>query len=812
MRRAVLYTHTVITTLLLAVTSLCSAKTIFVDPTAAGDKDGSSWTDAYRHLQNALAAASAGDQIWVAEGTYKPDRGAGHTLGDRNATFQLKNGVAIFGGFPPGGGTWQNRNTSNYKTILTGDLTGNDAKDPESENSPKLRAENSFHVVTTTETDQTAFLDGFTITAGNANARKQPNDRGGGIYNSDGAPTIANCIFTANHAAGVYGGGAMHNAAKSSPTLVNCAFSNNHAGYGAAIYNKDGSISLTNCTFEDHQAYKGGAIRNKSSDATLTGCTFFKNSAGDPGGAICSSDGGNLELINCKFTANSAMAGGAIWGGSSLTLTNCTFTGNSASHKGGAISAGLNLRLSECVFTANSAELGGTIAAYQNLIITNCLFVRNSAKQGGAIHDYAEARTILTNSTFSGNWAAGEGNAIWCNGEMKATNCIIFSNMDDDKVRELGHICSDKHPGINYCCIQYYQYDGCPGWGGTGNIKDDPMFADPAGGDYHLLPDSPCIDAGRKTGIANDLDGNPRPQGADYDMGSYEWSPSTANRGSVPVVAPGRTIFRHWGNRHPDMNAPPLETAIDRADNDFAFKKPFLDSNGRLVELPDAVRKKICEVNLEIFQSTTYEGPAKYSDMFGPVFRLELPDRDHLHLYVSKIHDLNMQMYHMFMLIIHDTRRNKVTPLPPRFSARHLGMTVIEPPLISFDDLNGDGKCELVFQHTDYHGPATATAVYRYFHIRPDLILNEIFLLKTRNSYTGRTQGRIIRSIEKVEPNLIVVVTSLTPPSPDAENIEIGYAVFQSPNARSPFKLREKVVHVEKYEFLVLWKLPGRWP
>ena len=58
----------------------------------------------YPTLQDALVAASNGDEIWVVEGTYKPDRGGGQTLGDRGATFQLKNGVAIYGGFPVGSG------------------------------------------------------------------------------------------------------------------------------------------------------------------------------------------------------------------------------------------------------------------------------------------------------------------------------------------------------------------------------------------------------------------------------------------------------------------------------------------------------------------------------------------------------------------------------------------------------------------------------------------------------------------------------------------------------------------------------------
>jgi hypothetical protein len=70
------------------------SRTIHVDADATGGDDGLSWADAFVDLQDALAIAIPGDEIWVAEGTYKPTTGT-----DLLATFQLSSGVALYGGF-----------------------------------------------------------------------------------------------------------------------------------------------------------------------------------------------------------------------------------------------------------------------------------------------------------------------------------------------------------------------------------------------------------------------------------------------------------------------------------------------------------------------------------------------------------------------------------------------------------------------------------------------------------------------------------------------------------------------------------------
>ena len=125
----------------------------FVNDLADPGGDGCTWEGAYKDLMDALddASGSGGivEEIWVASGTYTPDRGTG----DRNATFELINDVAIYGGFPPAGGPFESRDPATYVTTLSGDI-----------GIPGENSDNSYHVVTASDANSAAILDGFTIT------------------------------------------------------------------------------------------------------------------------------------------------------------------------------------------------------------------------------------------------------------------------------------------------------------------------------------------------------------------------------------------------------------------------------------------------------------------------------------------------------------------------------------------------------------------------------------------------------------------------------------------------------------------------
>jgi hypothetical protein len=577
--------HLVLITLILC--PFTYGKIIHVDDDATRANDGISWASAYLCVQDALAAARSGDEIRVAKGIYKPDqhfvRGRSPRVlasGDRTATFQLINGVTIKGGYAGFGEPDSDaRDVNLYETILSGDLNGDDVdvSDPYDLVTEPTRTENSYHVVAGSGTDETAVLDGLFITAGNANGN-QPHDKGGGMFNDPGSPTVTNCTFTENSARiigggmlndvgsstvvtnctftgnlALFDGGGMFNFSNGIPTVENCTFSGNSAKLGGGMYNDvESNTTVTNCTFSNNWAESqgGGMYNDVKSNITVTNCTFSDNWAESQGGGMYNLSN-HPTLTNCIFSENSAEGSGGGMNNrfGSPNVTNCKFIGNSANNNGGGMRNQYDSHpnLSNCTFNNNSAKWGG--GAITNVIecsptVINCTFSCNYADRGGGVENREASNPTLINCTFSGNltlWMSGDGVSNFLGSNPILTNCIVWG----DTAQNTSQIDNDD---TSSATITYSDVQG--GWPGQGNINANPHFASlgywvaPSPrtgdvlwvvGDCHLKSEagrwdpnseswiqddvtSPCIDAGDPN---SPITFEPFPNGGIINMGAY---------------------------------------------------------------------------------------------------------------------------------------------------------------------------------------------------------------------------------------------------------------------------------------------------
>jgi|GEM_PF-3467998 len=395
---------------------------------------------------------------------------------------------------------------------------------------------------------------------------------GGAVFVVDGDLEIVGSNFTNNEAAtfagAVRSGGDGVRVSISGATFVgNHAFAGNgggldHSGAGSTLDVSDSVFSMNSCTIAGGGVWSNFAVRNTFRNVDFLDNTAAGTASADAGGAIvvgsasvlvedcdferntCPGNGGGLRfsdsvgvIVDSRFRENEASAGGAflvVGSAADAAIYNSTFTDNSArlvgpeSNRGGAIQAitssgTVGLRVFNSLFTGNTAVTAGAIDVSNNanVVVTNCTFFENDADTiGGAVRRSSPSATAIVN------------------------NSIAFGNFPSDSQIAVGGQGLDE---VNFSLIEG-GYTGV----GVNNIDADPLFANPAAGDFSLLPGSPAIDAGSSArygaGPLSDLAGAVRGQndpatpdigeaivGAVIDVGAFEFNPAATD----PTPCPG---------------------------------------------------------------------------------------------------------------------------------------------------------------------------------------------------------------------------------------------------------------------------------
>jgi probable HAF family extracellular repeat protein len=221
-----------------------------------------------------------------------------------------------------------------------------------------------------------------------------------------------------------------------------------------------------------------------TADATIDGFTIAHGHT-DWGGGGMYNDSCSPLVANCRFSENEAIWGGGIHNDTSFpTITNCIFDGNIARDGAGMHNRESSPTVTNCTFSGNKADSGGGIFNYLSSTptITNCIFWRDTAITGPEIYDF-----------------------------------------------------SSSYPTVTYCDINQDGYVGS-----NGNIRQAPVFINPANGDIHLQQSSPCIDTGTNDAPElpdTDFEGDPRivdgnnDGTATMDMGADEYRPLSGGGG-----------------------------------------------------------------------------------------------------------------------------------------------------------------------------------------------------------------------------------------------------------------------------------------
>jgi hypothetical protein len=452
---------------------------LYVDQNAAGNESGESWANAFTDLQAALCVAriypDIVQEIRVARGIYKPDQGSGN----RSDTFELIDGLKMYGGFAPGETTLDKRDFVSNPVVLSGDLAGDDLGGNYSDN--------SYQVVTATGLGPDTGLDGFTISGAVRSGFKCTSS------NFD----VLNCVFQDNQSQNK-GGGVLIEGAGGAMAFIGCHFEDNSARYGGAVA-AAGILNITRSTFVNNLALAdGGAVQVVGGRVLFDeSCRFTANTADQNGGALYL-DNCSVQLQKSIFEGNSAsLEGGAVWSEEgSLNSLGSTYAGNHATWYGGAISS-LNTAMNSF----------------------NDVFSGNSAGNSGGVLQCTSQTVKIINSSFYGNFIAdiisgptATAVILMDDSDVTVTNSILWGNETwdtfDDNPQFI--VLGGSDPTVTYSCVMDSHAGDGTVYPGAGNIDLDPEFLDPDGqddilgtGDDSLMPfvTSPVIDAGNNAAV-----------------------------------------------------------------------------------------------------------------------------------------------------------------------------------------------------------------------------------------------------------------------------------------------------------------------
>ncbi len=343
-------------------------------------------------------------------------------------------------------------------------------------------------------------IDGFSITGG-AN--------GINTFLIIEAITVTDSIIRDN-SRGIYAGNGTSGLA-----VLDSVIRNNSGADGGGIFFKGGGVyNVTNSTIQSNTVTNnGGGLYRLGGVVTIRGTTISGNSAANLGGGMYA-NGGSPTFIETSINSNtSGTHGGGLYANTSATFIRSSISFNTANGVAGGVFVNAGTRvitLENSNLTDNIANsqagglyLNGSTAYITNSVVSGNILTNPVGEKGGGGMYVNGGKAWVKNSIFWNNVAGQQGSGHDCYANGSAAITFTYSIVID---------------GINTLAgsLGFYSVD-------SSNIEADPLFVGGTPYDYHLRSNSPAVNAGTSVGApADDIDGDSRPQGSFYDMGSDE--------------------------------------------------------------------------------------------------------------------------------------------------------------------------------------------------------------------------------------------------------------------------------------------------
>ncbi len=392
--------------------------------------------------------------------------------------------------------------------------------------------------------------------------------KAGGIHIFCSSPQILNCIIENNHGGGA-GSGAMAGAGgiecegpcpQDGVFIYRCKIRNNSGG--SALWDQNlgpnghggaGGVHLIECI---------GNILACRIENNHGGSGAFSSVTGGAGGIEFTLPHGIPTVTDCAIIGNvggdsldgNLFAGAGGIHGASPLIHQCEIQNNRGGFAGGYAGGtsggaggifGVAPTITRCIISDNIAGDANTesirggaggVFVLGDAILKSCAISRNVGGSDGTAPGFGSAgglhalngqieilySTIANNTGGIGVDGSGSGGVHIDLGSLSMTNSIVWNNMGGG----VGLIPSaDQVGGPGLMTVKFSDLTG--GFVGLGNVSSDPKFQDALASNYHLKPDSPCIDSGMSL-VPNfyeaDIDGDPRFFGQFVDMGADEFN------------------------------------------------------------------------------------------------------------------------------------------------------------------------------------------------------------------------------------------------------------------------------------------------